>query len=117
MATKNLAVAVTVVGLAVTEKSGIAMLNVTVALWDRLLLVPVTTTGNDPEAVNVHESVEVPEPVTLVGVRAQAALLAVKFTTPVKPLTAVIVIVEVRAWLMLPETLVGRALIVKSVTV
>jgi len=35
--------------------------------------------------VKVQDSVEVPDPVTLVGVSVQAALFAVRLTTPVKP--------------------------------
>jgi len=65
--------------------------------------------------------VEVPEPVTLVGVRVQVRpvagdMLEVSDTTPANPLTAVTVIVE------LPEPgeaklkLVGLAAIVKSCT-
>jgi hypothetical protein len=38
------AVTVTVVGLAVTEKSGTATLYVTIAEWDRVPLAPVTVT-------------------------------------------------------------------------
>jgi hypothetical protein len=77
---------------------------------------------NVPLVVAVHDRVEVPEPVTLVGVRAHpipvaGLLVAVKLTTPPKPLTAVIVIVEVPAWLTLTATLVGLAAIVKSWTV
>ena len=75
-----------------------------------------------PLVVAVHERVEVPEPVTLVGVRVQVMpvaglLVEVKLTTPVNPLTAVTVIAEVPAWLTLTGTLVGLAAIVKSWTV
>jgi hypothetical protein len=54
-----------------------------------VLLVPVTVTVYVP-ALPVHESVEVPEPVTLVGVRVQVrpvvgATVAVRLTTPLKP--------------------------------
>jgi hypothetical protein len=67
----------------------------------------------------VHDRVDVPEPVTLVGVRVQVMfvaglLLEVRLTTPVKPLSAVTVIVDVPAWLMLTATVVGLAAIVKS---
>jgi hypothetical protein len=108
-----------VVGLAVTVKVATATLNVTVAVWDRDPVAPVTVTTKLPLTVAVHERVEVPDPVTLVGVRVQvipvAGLLAdVRETTPANPLTAVTVIVEVPAWLMLTGTLVGLATIVKS---
>jgi hypothetical protein len=84
--------------------------------------VPVTVTTKLPLVVAVQESVEVPEPLTLVGVRVQlmpvaGLLLEVRLTTPANPLTAVIVIVEVPAWLTLTATLVGLAAIVKSCTV
>jgi hypothetical protein len=70
----------------------------------------------------VHDSVEVPEPVTLVGVRVHVIpvvglIVAVRPTTPANPLTAVIVIVDVPAWLTFTLTLVGLAAIVKSWTV
>jgi len=84
-----------------------------VAAWEREALVPVTVTMNVPLVAKVHERVEVPEPVTLVGVSVQAALLAVRLTTPANPLTAVTVIVEVPAWFTLTATLVGLAAIVK----
>jgi len=110
------------VGLAATVKSGMATLNVTVMLWDSAPFVLVTVTTKLPLVVAVHERVEVPEPVTLVGVRVQVMpvaglLVEVKLTTPVNPLTAVMAIVEVPAWFTLRGTLVGLAAIVKSWTV
>ena len=60
-----------VVGLAVTEKSGTATLYVTVELCDRVPVTPVTVTVKLPLVEAVHESVEPPELVTLVGDRAQ----------------------------------------------
>jgi len=70
----------------------------------------------------VHERVEVPEPVTLVGVRVQVkpvagATVAVRLTIPLNPCWAVTVIVEVPAWPARTVTLVGLAVIVKSCTV
>jgi hypothetical protein len=81
--------------------------------------VPVTVTVKVPVADSVQDSVEVPEPVTLVGVRVHVMpvaglLLEVKLTRPAKPLTAVTVIVDVPAWPTLTGTLVGLAAIVKS---
>jgi len=64
----------------------------------------------------VHERVELPEPVTLVGDKVHDVLLVVRLTTPAKPFTAVIVIVEVPAEPALIVTLVGDAVIVKSWT-
>ncbi len=91
----------------------------TVALCDIVPLVPVIVTVKLPLALAVQESVDVPEPVALVGFRAQlmpaeGELIEVKLTTPVNPLTAVTVIVDVPAWLTLTATLVGFAEIVKS---
>jgi len=84
--------------------------------------VPVTVTVKVPLTVAVHDRVEVPEPVTLVGVRVHVIPVAgliveVKLTTPAKPFTAATVIVEVPAWLTLTATLVGLAAMVKSWTV
>lgn len=52
-----------------------------------------------PAVVDEHETVAVPEPVTLVGVIAPhvrpVAGVSVRLTTPAKPLSAVTVIVDV----------------------
>ncbi len=74
---------------------------------------------NVPLADDVQESVETPDPVTLVRLSVQLRpvdgdTIPVRLTTLVKPLTAVTVIAE----LAVPPTLiaadVGLALIVKS---
>jgi len=70
----------------------------------------------------VQDKVDVPEPVTLVGVRVQVRpvvgeTVAVRLTTPLKPWSAVIVIVEVPAVPALVATEAGLAAIVKSWTV
>jgi hypothetical protein len=75
-----------------------------------------------PLAEGVQDRVEVPEPVTLVGDRAQDSPVAgetagVRLTTPANPLTAVTVIVEVPAVPTVVVTEVGLAAIVKSWTV
>jgi hypothetical protein len=67
----------------------------------------------------VHDSVEVPDPVTLVGVRVQVRPIAglivdVRLMTPLKPWRAVTVMVEVPAVPAKTVTLVGLAAIVKS---
>jgi hypothetical protein len=63
------------------------------------VLVPVTVNENDPAVVELQETVAVPDPVTLVGVIAPqvrpAAGVSARLTTPAKPLSAVIVMVEV----------------------
>lgn len=88
----------------------------TVAECDRLALVPVTVTWTVPAAANVHDRVELPDPVTLVGLKVHEVLLLARLTTPAKPLTAVTVIVDVAADPALTVTLVGLALTVKSWT-
>jgi hypothetical protein len=64
--------------------------------------------------VNAHDNVALPEPVTLVGVMLHAVLSAVRLTAPVKPFTAVTVMVEVPAVPTLAVTVVGLAVTVKS---
>ena len=62
------------------------------------MLVPVTVTVNEPEAVAVHVRVAVPEPVMLVGVIAPQlspdGTESVSETTPANPFRAVTVIVD-----------------------
>ncbi len=70
----------------------------------------------------MQESADVPEPVTLFGVSMQLSPVAgltleVRLTTPLKPWSAVIVIVEVAAVPAFTVTAVGLAAIVKSCTV
>ncbi len=68
--------------------------------------------------MKVHDSVEVPEPVTLPGVRVHAIVsLLVKVTTAENPFSPVTVIVDVAATLGLKLTVVGLAVIWKSWTV
>jgi hypothetical protein len=69
----------------------------------------------------LHESVEVPDPVTLFGVSVQVSpvvglMLEARLTTPLKPWRPVTVIVEVVAVPTLAETDVGLAAIAKSCT-
>jgi len=64
-------------------------------------------------AAIVHDSVALPEPVTLVGETVHDVLFVVRLTTPVNPLTAVIVIVDVPAVPAFTVTVVGLAVIVK----
>jgi len=106
------ALTVTVVGLAVIVKS--TTWYVTVTEWDRPPLVPVTPTCMVGPEENVHDRVALPEPVTLVGDTVHDVLFVVRLTTPAKPFSPVIVIVEVPAVLALTVTVVGLAAIVKS---
>jgi hypothetical protein len=91
-------------------------LNVTVVVGDREPLDPVTVTITAPADVNVHESVAVPEPVTVAGLTEHAALLAERLTTPLNWLSADIVIVEVPAAFVFTGTVVGFAAIVNPTT-
>jgi hypothetical protein len=109
---------VTVVGLAESVKlAGGLTLNVTVTECESEPLVPVTDTCLAPVVVKVHESVELPEPVMLVGDTEHEVLLVARLTTPPKPLTAVIVMVELAAMFCVAATVDGLAAIVKSWTV
>ena len=60
--------------------------------------MPVTVRVKVPAAVALHDTVAVPEPVTVPGVIAPhvnpAGTVSVSVTTPAKPLTAVMVMVE-----------------------
>ena len=69
-----------------------------------------------PADAKVHDRVELPEPVTLVGDTLHEVLLVVKATTPAKPFNPVIVMVEVPALPALTVTEVGAAAMVKSWT-
>jgi hypothetical protein len=70
-----------------------------------------------PVDVKVHESVDEPEPVRLVGETVQNdVVLVARLTTPVKPFTALIVAVDVPPAFTFTLTLVGLAAIVKSWT-
>lgn len=92
------------------------------AEWDNPLLVPVTVTMNVPLTVAVHDRLLVPDPVTLVGVSVQVIPVAGEAledseTIPLKPFSAVTVIVEVPAVPLFTLIDVGLAVIVKSCTV
>jgi hypothetical protein len=87
--------------------------------WESDPLVPVTETVKVPLVVGVQERVEVPEPVTPVGVKEHVSpvaglVLLDRLTVLLNPLTAVTVIVEVPVWPTLTEIPVGLELIVKS---
>jgi len=74
---------VTLVGLAESVKS--VTVNVTVVEWDNDPLVPVTVTSTVCAALNVHESVELPEPTMLVGDNVHEVLLLARLTPPAEP--------------------------------
>ena len=104
------------VGLAEMLKSATEVtVKSTVAVCVREPLVPVTVTVADPATVKVQERVEVPEPpVTVAGVRVQAALSDVRATLPVNPFSGEMVIVEVPREFTATVTIVGLAEMVKS---
>jgi hypothetical protein len=91
-------------------------MKITVVECDLAPLVPVTVTWTVPAAAKVQASVEVPDPVTLVGPSVHAVLLLAKLTIPANPFNALTVIAEVAAVPAFTVTLVGLAAIVKSWT-
>jgi hypothetical protein len=68
-------------------------------------------------ALKVHDSVALPEPVTLVGETVHEVLLVLRFTTPAKPLLAATEMVEIPGVPAFRVTVVGLPVRVKSVTV
>jgi hypothetical protein len=89
---------------------------VTVTVWDRLPLVPVTPTWKIPVEENLHDRVALPDPATLVGDTVHDVLLVERPTLPAKPVTGVTFTVVVPLELALTVTLFGLAVIVKSWT-
>ena len=67
-----------------------------------------------PEELKVQERVEEPAPVMLVGDGEHEVLLLARLTTPAKPLTGLMVMVELPVALTYTLILVGLAEIVKS---
>jgi hypothetical protein len=107
---------VTLVGLADIVKS--TTVKTTVAVCERLPIAPVTVTVTVAATVNVHDSVELPNPpVTVDGVRVHAVLSPVSATLPAKPFFGETVILDVPAELTSTVTVDGAAVRVKSVTV
>lgn len=113
---------VTLAGDAEIEKSvGAFTVTVTVAEWDSVPLVPVTITVNVLGVLPLQLSVDVPEPVRLVGlsvhVKPAGETVAVSETIPLNPLSAVTEMVEVPLPPWVKLKLVGLAAIAKSCTV
>jgi len=71
-------------------------------------------TATVPAVEKLHDRVEVPEPVTVVGPSEHVVLFAERLTTPVNPLRAPIVIVEVPRTPVFTDTAVGFAAMEKS---
>lgn len=91
----------TAAGDAASVKSGAVMVRLTVAVWDRLPLAPVTEIAYVPavaDAETVNVKLEAPEPVTEAGekdaVTPAGMPLAVRLTAPPNPLSALTAIVE-----------------------
>src|SRR5207253_1743736 len=105
--------------VAVILKSLWLTVQVAVVECDNVPLVPVIVTVNVPAADALHDSVAVPELVTLDGVIAPqvkpVGTVSVRLTVPVKPFTADTVIVDDAAVLTVVEGDVAAT--VKSVTV
>jgi len=78
--------------------------------------VPVNETGTIEVVEKVHESVALPEPVKLVGVRVHDVLFEVRLTAPAKPFKAVMVKLDEPAEATSTLTFVGLAATVKSWT-
>jgi|SRR5579864_374698 len=106
------AIAVTGVGLALTAKSW--TVNVIVIECERLPLVPVTVTGTIEVDEKVQDSVELPEPVTVEGLRAHDVLFETRLTIPAKPFRGVTVMLDVPAAFTSTLTLGGVPVTVKS---
>jgi len=88
--------------------------NVIISEWERLPLVPVTVTWIIDGDEKVQESVELPEPATLLGVGLHEVLSVLRLTTPEKPFRAVTVTLDVPAEPAFTLTFVGLAAIAKS---
>jgi hypothetical protein len=109
---------------ALTVKSGIVVevnVNVVVAVWlSEGPLAPVMVTGYDPATVDVHDSDECPDPVTVAGLNAWqfrplGSGVSESVTVPAKPLSGFTIMVEVAG--LVPsagEGGGGAAMIVKS---
>jgi hypothetical protein len=90
--------------------------KVTTAVREREPLEPVIVTVFAPADENVHERVEVPEPVTVAWFREHAESSAERPTIPLNAFAAVMVIVDVPAVFVFTGTVVGLAAIVNPIT-
>ncbi len=111
----------TLVGLAVKEKSVDATLNETETECESEPLEPITATVKAPLDDALHDKVDVPEPDRPVGVRPHVSpedgeTAEERETDPLKPFNELTVIVEDPVPPTAGATLVGLALIVKSLT-
>ena len=76
--------------------------------------MPLTPTCRVDADANVHDNMDVPEPVTLVGERVHDVLLVERLTTPAKLFRPDIVIVADPAEPVRSVTVEGAAAMVKS---
>lgn len=93
----------------------------TVSEWVRLPLFAVTLATKLPGETELHERIELPEPLaTVVGERVHDRLgelvVTVRVTVPAKPFVGLTVNVEFPAMLVLGEILAGLAVRAKSGT-
>jgi len=83
----------------IVKSGGAPKVNVAVAEWTRDPLVPVTVREKTPVVGEEQDTVAVPEPVIVPGVIAPhvnpAGTVSVNVTTPAKPFSAVMVMVDV----------------------
>jgi hypothetical protein len=80
------------------------------------VLVPVTPTWTVPAVANVHDTVELPDPVTLTDDKVHEVLLVARATTPENPFRPVTMIVDAPGEPAFNVTDVGLVAIVKSST-
>ena len=78
--------------------------------------MPATATVTVDIDEKVHDRVELPEPVTLLGATLHEVLLVTRLTTPEKPFRAVTVMLEVPVEPTFTLTLDGLATMAKSWT-
>ena len=93
---------------------GAVTLKIIMTEWDKESFTPVTCTWFSLGLVKMHDKVDSPVPVTLVGLSEHNVLLLVKSTTPTKLFAAVTVIAELARALTWVEDTAGSMLIEKS---
>src|SRR2546430_4311458 len=93
---------------------GAVTLKIIMTEWDKESFTPVTCTWFSLGDVKMHDKVDSPAPVRLVGLSEHNVLLLVKSTTPAKWFAAVTVIAEFARALTSVEDTAESAMIEKS---
>ena len=93
---------------------GAVTLKIIMTEWDKESFTPVTCTWFSLGDVKMHDKVDSPVPVRLVGLSEHNVLLLVRSTTPAKWFATVMVIAEFARALGWVEDTAGSALIEKS---